>query len=370
MRKLLAALAAATMIMAACGGDDGGSGGGGGSPKETLSNAVANLSSGGHTLTFSVSSDPESLVALAEGDLSEDAATKILDSSISFSSNGESDPSESQFALAANIAGSTDVEMRFVDGTLYLRVDLDSLLDLAGPEAKAMATQQINAAVQAAKAQGLDFVEPAVHGEWIAFTGLTDLLNQFGVNASPSSDQQAMVNQFTEALTKDAEVTSEGTDDVGEHLVATANLKDLYENVVDLATQLNPSAASQLQQTDPGEIPDQDVSLDFWVNDGNLTQIEFNFLQLADMGDEEIPEGVDRLGLRLEIEDFDGGVETPSGATEVDVAQLIQTFMGGLGGTGGTGSTGGDSGTDAFCDALKSQPPSVQKAYKSQCPNL
>jgi hypothetical protein len=368
MRKLFAAIAAATMVMAACGGDDGGSSGG--SPKETLTSAVENLSSGGHTITLSLNSDPESLAALSEGSFNEDVASKILDSSISISSNGEDNPADSEFALAANIAGNTDFEVRFVDETLYLRIDLDSLLDLAGPEAKAEATQQIQAAIEAAKAQGLDFVEPAANGEWLAFTGLTGLLDQLGVNPSPSEDQQAVLDQFTAAVTKDAEVTSEGTDDEGEHLVASANLKNLYQNFVDLATELNPSAASQLGAVDASEIPDEEVSVDFWVNDGSLTQIQFDFLQLAGLGDEEIPDGVDALGLRLEIDDFSGGVEVPSGATEVDVAQLLQTFMGGLSGTGSDTSGGSDSGTDAFCDALKGQPKSVQKAYADQCPDL
>ena len=370
MRKLFAAIAAVTMVMAACGGDSGSSGGG--SPKDTLNEAVANLSSGGHTITLSLDSDPKSLVALGEGDLTEDTASKILDSSLSISSNGEADPKDSQFAIAANIAGNTDVEMRFIDETLYLRVDLDSLLDLAGPEAKAQAQQQIDAAVQAAKAQGLDFVEPAANGEWIAFTGLTGLLSQLGVNATPTSDQKAMVNKFAEALTKSATVTSEGDDDEGEHLVATANLRDVYQNILDVAKQLNPSAASSFDQVDPSQVPDQDVKVDFWVNDGNLTQISFDFLQLASLGDTKIPDGVDNFGLKLEIDDFSGGIEVPSGATEVDVNQLLQTFMGALSGSTGSAGSSGSSGssTDAFCNALKGQPKSVQQAYADQCPNL
>lgn len=367
MRKLIATIAAATMVMAACGGDGGG-GNGGGSPKETLSSAVENLGSGGHTVTVSVDSDTASLSALSEGSLTEENAQKILDSSLSISSNGADDPADAEFSMVANVAGNEDVEIRFVDGTLYLRVDVDSLLDLAGPENKAAAQAQLNAFVQQAKASGLDFLEPAVQGEWIAFTGINALLEQMGA-ASPSAEEQAVINQFTEAVTKDATVTSEGDEDAGEHLVATANLRDLYDNIVSLAKELGQGATDL--PADNSQVPDQDVSVDFWVADGNLTQVEFDFAQLKDIKDAEIPEGVDKFGILLQIEDFDGGVEVPSGATEVDLAQLIQMFTGGLGGSDST-STGGSTGdaTDAFCAQLKDQPESVQKQFADQCPDL
>jgi hypothetical protein len=363
MRKLFAAVAAATMLLAGCGGDSGG-----GNPKENLNEAVSNLS-GGHTFTISLSSDSASLVALSEGQLNEDLANKVLDSSLSISSNGAGDPADAQFALAATIAGSNDVEVRYVDGDLYLRVDLDSLLDLAGPGTKATVQSQIDAAVQAASAQGLDFVEPAVNGEWIAFTGIGALLEQFGANATPDAEQQAIVNEFAAAVTKSATVTSEGDEDPGEHFVATANLKDLYNNFVDLANQLGADAAGSLP-SDDSEVPNEDVKVDFWVDGGNLTQVEFDFLQIADIAGEEVPDGVDKLALRVQIDDFSGAVEVPSGATEVDFSQLMQLFSGGS--ESGSASIGGGdtSSSAAFCDALKDEPKSVQQQFADQCPNL
>jgi hypothetical protein len=373
MRKLLAAIAAATMLMAACGGDEGG-GGGGGNPQETLQAAVENLSESGQTLTFSLASDAGSLEAASEGSINEETANKILESSISVSANNADDPADAEFALAANIAGSTDVEFRLVDEVVYLRIDLDSLLDLAGPEAKAQAQPQIDALVQQASAQGLDWVEAGVSGEWLAFTGVTQLLEQFsGMAASPSSEQQAIVDQFAAALTDDATVTSEGDEDPGEHLVASIEFKDVYDNFLELAEGLG-QGAPMADLPPESEIPEGQLTVDFWVSDGRLTQVEVDFLQLAQLGEEEIPEGVESLGLRVTLEEFDGGVEAPSDATEVDLAQLIQTFSGGgLGGaTGGTGGTapGGGAEMDAFCEELKSQPKAIQKQFAAQCPNL
>jgi hypothetical protein len=369
MRKLIAGIAAATMLLAACGGDDGGGGGGGGSPEETLKQAVENLSEGGNTITLSLNSDASSLAAASEGSINEETANKILDSSLTVSANDADDPADAEFALAANIAGSTDVEFRLVDEVIYLRVDVDSLLDLAGPEVKAQAQPQIQGFVQQAAAQGLDWVEPGVNGEWLAFTGATQLLEQFGgsMAASPSAEQQALVDQFAKALTDDATVTSEGDEDPGEHLVASVNFKDLYDNFLELAEGLG-QAVPTTELPPESEIPEGEMSVDFWVSDGELTQVELDFLQLAELGDEEIPEGVDSLGLRMTIEPFDGGVEVPSDATEVDLAQLIQTFSGGAlgGGTGGTGSGGGEM--DAFCEELKSQPKAIQKQFAAQCP--
>jgi hypothetical protein len=373
MRKLLAAIAAATLLLAACGGGDGGSGGGG-NPEETLRQAVENLSEGGRTLTFSLSSDPGSLVAASEGSINEETAGKILDSSLTVSANDAENPADAEFAFAANIAGSTDVEFRLVDEVIYLRVDLNSLLDLAGAEVKAQAQPQIQAFVQQASAQGLNWVEPGVNGEWLAFTGATQLLEQFGggLAASPSAEQQAIVDQFAKALTDDATVTSEGDEDPGEHLVASVAFKDLYDNFLELAEGLGQAVPTG-ELPPESEVPDGEMSVDFWVADGELTQVELDFLQLAELGEEELPEGVETLGLRVTIEGFDGGVEVPSDATEVDLAQLIQTFTGGgLGGaTGGAGAgAGAGAGMDAFCEELKAQPKSVQKQFAAQCPNL
>ncbi|HEY7874914.1 MAG TPA: hypothetical protein VIG64_07300 [Actinomycetota bacterium] len=373
MRKFLAAIAAAALLLAACGGDDGGSGGGGGgSPEETLRQAVENLSEGGHTFTLSLSSDAEQLAALSEGELNEETASKILDSSLSFSFNDADDPAEAEVAIAANIAGSTDVELRVVDEVLYLRVDVDSLLDLAGPEAKAQAGPQIQAFVQQAQAQGLDWVEPGVNGEWLAFTGFAQLLEQFGggLAASPSAEQQAIVDQFAAALTDDATVTSEGDEDAGEHLVASIEYKALIDNFKELAEGLGQAVPTTDLPAD-SEIPEGEMTVDFWVSDGELTQVELDFVQLAVASGEEVPEGLDTFGLRVAIEGFDGGVEVPSDANEVDLTQLIQSFAGGLGGsTGGTGAGGGATGMDAFCEQLKSQPKSVQKQFAADCPDL
>lgn len=374
MRKLLAVMAAATMLMAACGGDDKGGASGGGTPKERLTAALeANQDAGPRTVTMSLDSDTESLVALSEGDITEDTANKILDSSISISSNGESDPTKTEFAFAINIAGNTDIEFRYIDQILYFRVDVDSLLDLAGPDAKAEATQQINAAVQQAKAQGLDFVENAVNGDWIALTGLDALLSQLGMNATPSAEQQQAIEGVLAAISEDATVTSEGTDDLGEHLVATANLRNMAESVDDLFKSVFGSSVPTDQlDIDPNDVPDADFDFDIWIDDGTVKQMEIDILQIAEIAapDEEIPNGVNKLAFKVAVDDFSGEFEVPDGAVEVNVTELIQKFMGALGGTGSAGGTGSDSGTDAFCDALKDQPKSVQKAYADQCPNL
>jgi hypothetical protein len=369
MRKFLAVIAAAALVFAACGGDGGG-GGGGGDPKETLRQAVENLSEGGQTLTFSLASDAASLATLSEGSLDEETAQKILDSSLAISSNGADDPAEAEFAFAMNIAGSTDVEFRLVDEVLYVRVDVDSLLDLAGPEAKAQAQPQIQAFVQQAQAQGLDWVEAGVAGEWLAFSGFSQILEQFGggLQASPSAEQLAIIDQFASALTADATVTSEGDEDPGEHLVASMSYQDLYDNFIELAQGLG-GAVPGTELPAEGEIPEGDLTVDFWASDGELTQVELDFLQIAEASGEEIPDGVDSLGLRVTIAAFSGGVEAPSGATEVDLAQLIQTFSGGnLGGGTDPGGTG--AGMDAFCEELKGQPKSIQKQFAAQCPNL
>ena len=173
MRKLLILAVAAVLFAGACGGEDATE-----NPQGSINDAVEALSDyEGITITLSIDSTSDDLVALSEGSLTAEQAQQILDSSFTASSTNTEDPQEAEAEFSVDIAGQADsLEVKFVDGTLYLRADVAGIMDTFGAD-----SSQLDAFRQQAGSQpGFEFVEPALNGEWIALTGFNQLLEQAG----------------------------------------------------------------------------------------------------------------------------------------------------------------------------------------------
>lgn len=345
-------------------------------PKGTLVDSLNNLGDmDSVSITMSLQSDPESLANLAAEDgtqLSSEDAQKILDSSLTIAARKGDEPDQGQAQVIVTVAGNDAIEMRFLDQTLYVQVDAQGLVETFGQDPAAL-----DAVAQQAAASGLDFVEPAVNGEWLAIQGFEQLAEQVGGGLpSPSAEQQEQfINDLSEAFESTAEVTSEGEDDVGAHLVATLPVRDLYEKLLENAESLTGTVpGAELPPVD--EVPDENVSVDVWVSDDRVSQVEFDFLQVAEISNEEIPEGVDNLAFRIVVDEFEEEITVPEGAVDVDIQELLQ--LGGLGGgvdtsTGGGTTTGGDDtipGLGVTCEELSTQNPDDLKAFLSADPNL
>lgn len=364
MRKILTFLLAGAVLLGACGGDTSAN------PKQTLTQALDNL--GGRdafSLTFTLQSDVDSLVAASEGDLSSEDAQKILDSALTIAGNQSDDPADARGLVVADVAGLDNaIEIRAIGTTLYARADAKGLAETFGQD-----PAQLDAFAQQASAGGLDFLVAAVNGEWISISGLQELAQQFGAPATPNPADLKAMQSFAEALKQSSSVTSEGSEDAGEHLVVTVSLRAAYEHFVDLAGQLSaglpvgdlPSAS---------EVPDEQLRVDVWVADEQVTQVEFDFVQLGSFEGADMPEGVERLALRMAIEDFSGEVEEPADAVEVDLAQLMNMFTMGL----GTDTGGSQTIPTDICSelegALQGAPQEVidqlEVQYGSQCPEV
>ncbi len=367
-------LVAGALVLSACSGDDTAQQAEE-DPKGTLVdsiNALADTDS--LSVTLSLQSDPESLAALASEDgteLSSEDAQKILDSSITIAARKGESEDDGQAQVTVNVAGNDAIEMRLLDQTLFLRADARGLAETFGQD-----PATLDALGQQAAAAGLDFVEPALNGEWLALEGLDQLAQQFGGAApTPSAEQQEqLLRDLSDAFESTGEVTSEGEDDVGSHLVVTVPLRDIYEELLDNAESLTGSVPGA-SLPPASEVPDEEVTLDAWVRDGRLAQLEVDFLQFAEMSDEEVPEGVERFALRLSLEEFDEEIAAPEDAVDVDLQQLLQAVGGGLGGPpadpGGGTTTGEIPGLPGVtCEQLAAQNPEDIKAALQADPNL
>lgn len=376
MRKLLTALAACLLVLTAC--DDGGPSAEE-NPKDAVTTALESLSEAeGMTVTLSLVADASDLVELSEGSLTEEQADQIVESSITVAGNNAENVEDSQAEVTADVAGVDNaVEIRVVGSTLYARAEVEALADTFGAD-----TSQLDAVAQQASAQGMDFVGPALEGEWIGLEGLDQLTQAAGVSQELTDQQRKLQRELVNALEQSSRMSFEGSDDAGDHVVATISVRDAYEGFAEAMQGLG-QAGAPLPPT--SQIPDENVQVDLWVDGGELTQVEFDFLQLARFADEpvDVPDG--RLALRLELEQGEVSVEAPEDAVTVDVQQLMQGFLGGMGGEElqpetdlGTGGGGGGGGTDAICksiaEQLKGQPKAtVDQAIeqlRDQCPDL
>lgn len=345
-------------------------------PKAALISAMENTGeSEGLTFILSLESTVESLVAMSRADgagsgLEEEDAEKILASSITLSTKGSGEGGS--FEMVVNVAGEDDFEMKTIDKVLYFRADVEGLVETFGGD-----PSDISASVEQAEAQGLDFVRPAAEGEWLSIRGLEEAVQKMsGGTPPPAPDQQQLIKDLTTSLEKTATVTSRGQDDLGEHLVVSAPLRDTYENFVEDFARLGRQLPLA-QLPDASEVPDEEVTLDVWVDDDRVTQVRFDLIQVARLepdGD-EIPEDVEEFAFLAEIEEFEDEIEVPQDAVAIDPQQIFGLlgglFMGGAGAQGGAvAPPPGDIGAEFNCDDLKGAPPEVVAQFAEECPEL
>jgi hypothetical protein len=367
MRKWLTGLVGVALLLGACGGDSGG--GSSDDPTEALVAAFRSLGEAdSQTLTVSLESTPDSLVAASEGSLTAEAAQTIVDSSLAISGTRGESADDSASRLSLNIPETEGVELIVLGTDLFFRADVRGLLPVFGQDAA-----MVDQFVQQAKAQGLDFVEAGINGEFLKIEGIDQLTSQLGVSPGDLSEQQQkLLDGFGDAIRRDANVTSEGTDDVGEHLVATISVRDAYQSFQELAEQTSPVPGAF---PPPTEVPDKDISVDAWVNDGRLAQIEFDFLQLSDFGDEPMPEGVEQLALRVTFAEEAEEVTAPEDAVTVTQQDLQQLFTGGApsappGGGGGQVPADCSQFENLPPEAFEGLPPETLDLIEQQCPGV
>ena len=291
------------------------------------------------TITLSLQSTPESLAAASEGDLTSEQAATILGSSVTISGHRSDDPADQSARITVAVAGTDGFELILLGSDLYLRADVRGFAGVAGLD-----SARIDEFLQSPQAQQAPFLESAANGEFIKIEGADQLAGASGLGGGQelSSQQQELMRAFGDALRESATVTSEGTDDVGSHLVASIPLRTLYQKSVDIIGRLGiPMAPDQIPPE--SEIPEGNVVVDVWIADGRVVQVEFDFVRLAQEFGEEVPEGVEQLALRIQLSDEAEEITAPEGAVTVSSQQLMGLIFGGLGGLGiGEEESGGE----------------------------
>jgi hypothetical protein len=336
-------------------------------PQAALTSAFESLRSGeGVAMTVSFRSDIASLQAISEGELSEEDAQKILDSSFSVTGRNESDPKNAQAEISVDIAGIDDaVQMRVLGTTLYLRGDVRGIMETFGAD-----PADADQFVADGKTAGIDWAEPAIDGGWLEISGMDELGKQFGAPGldQTATQQQEMLNKFTASIEKNAKAKPGDEEGPGDHLIVTVNIRDMYASLAEIAGSLGTAAGAGMPPADT--IPDETVDIDLWIEDDYVRQMEFDFRQLSKFEDADMPEGVEQAALRITMEEFDGEVEAPEDATKVDMEQLMQLMFAGTTGGAGMGSGEGTPSPSDICEQLAGAPPEVVEQFAEECPEL
>jgi hypothetical protein len=294
-------------------------------PEQAFSDALDTLAGyEGVTLVMTIEADPDDLAAT---DTPPDVAEKVLNSSLTISTKG-STPEDTQAAFVFNVDGNEDAaELRVVDQALYARVDVRELVDDFGGD-----ITEIEAGADAAAAQGLDFAQAAVDGEWLGLEGLDEAVEQLaGELPTPDPEQAEEVGErVIGILERNARVTSEGTDDVGAHLVVSVPARDTVQDLFDALQSLGGVPLDAFPTDDLQDIPDGDIPIDVWIDDDRLVQLELDLVRIAREFGDEPPEGVEQIALRMTIDEFTDDIEPPDDFVSIDLQEILGGLFGAM----------------------------------------
>ncbi len=268
-------------------------------------------------------------------------------------------------SVLVEASGSSLVELRSINGVIYLRADVKKILTLADQnpaqldEALSSLPPSMNGIAKAAKGEwvSLDLVKAAQAAK---SSGLLKNLPTPAPSASVDPAKiQKLIADLKTAYQQKATISDLGDDatkGTGYRLGAPA--KQVAQAVEpDLIARVGQDGASEIKKN-IAKIPDKNFNLDLWVKDDKLTDVSLDLTQFFDK-----PVPGHKLALDIAVAVDGGKVEVPSGATEIDIKALLDQIpagalsgAGGLGGlTAGSGNTAGGSGSAAAPKLTKAQ---------------
>ncbi|WP_282693922.1 hypothetical protein [Streptomyces sp. CC208A] len=271
------------------------------------------------------SSDPQPGEELPDEAAELISGTKI---SVTVESKKPIDESEEKdlVGMAMKVSGPDGdlVEYRVVGDHAYLRSDVKAL-------GTALGTPLPPADELPAEAGAFKKV---LEGEWVTFD--TDALKKAGQGAEdgkpspePSLDaktQKKLLEALREVIARDVDFATSGGKDGTEHITATAPFRslitDLFDEIRPLAKDLPPGMELP-SAGDLKDAPDQKVSADFTLKNGELAEVYIDLAALAENAK------VKKLGLSLKLSSGTRPV-APTGATELDLEELMSGFAAGM----------------------------------------
>ncbi|MFC8422077.1 hypothetical protein ACFUN7_14535 [Streptomyces sp. NPDC057236] len=285
--------------------------------------------------------DAESLKALEAGSAPEDAmpeevAELLSDARISLSVQSKKpleESGEKDFdGMALKFSGPDGglFEYRMVGDYTYLRADLDAIGRMSG--------SPMPSADELPDSAGA--FKKLLAGEWlkVATKDLEETSEQMSgaedaeaeePSAEPTLDaktQKKLTKALRQVIAEEVDFkTSDGSDGT-EHIKATAPFRTLMTGLTDelapLAKELPPGAELPTAK-DFKDAPNEKVTADFTLKNGELTEVSIDLAKLAEKAK------VKKFALVLRL----GGGEkatAPANATEVNIDEIMEGFFGGF----------------------------------------
>ncbi|MFD3726579.1 hypothetical protein [Streptomyces sp. NPDC058671] len=226
-------------------------------------------------------------------------------------------------AMKVSSADGDLVEYRVVGDYTYVRSDVEALT-------KAMGAPMPPADELPPEAGGL---KKALEGQWVKFS--TKEMEKFGQemgagsatepSPEPTLDartQKKLLDALREVVAREVDFKTAGGEDGTEHITATAPFRtlvtELFGEIRPLAKDL-PPGMDLPSDKDLKDAPDTEVTADFTLRNGELTEVYVDLAKLAENTK------VKKFGLVLKMS---GGTRptAPAGATELDLEEILGGF--------------------------------------------
>lgn len=318
--------AVATLVAAVGIAGCGGSSGGGGSAKDGVLTGFDGVARADRlTTTVRLDTTPADLTSLARasGDsLDAHLASVIAGADIVIESVRADGGTSLDVRGVAD--GSTLVEFRSLNDTLYLQGDVRGILTLVGKKG-------VYANVKTQTKSMPSFVQAAVNGQWVSLpaSALTSLAS-LGGGSSTSGKGPRLLTELRRSVERHATVTEAGTDSRGTHYVLRADTRDLA-NDLRTAIQTAVPGGGLLSSRLPNDVSHQTITFDAWVRGGAISELSIDLLQFGD--NKKLPSG-STLPLTITFDRIGADITAPSGAQPVDLTQLGTLFGAVAGGAG------------------------------------
>lgn len=311
--------------------------------------------------TFSHQADKESDATASGDNLSDADLNKLLAShaEISYDTGSGTSPDDSSSQLSLHI-GSTDAgQFRVVNQTLYAQANVSGLVTefpdmkdgvdsfraglTGGPDAGGPP-----AAIAAPATAVLDgkWVSLDLHtGSWI------DKQLKGAAGGGMTADAPAKLKALAGKAFGGGAVTVQrldGDDTLGDHLVATTNLRKAYGNVrSDVAALFTGKAGAEIAKQLPAvtDVPDRNLTVSFWVKDGALSRVELDAAQFLDKPAGHLVLRVDALPKQKITAPTDAVAVDPQAIADQTGLPIDQLLAGGAAGGAPVGGVVGPAGS-------------------------
>ncbi len=236
-------------------------------------------------------------------------------------------------AMKVRADGGDIVEYRILGDHTYIRSDVELL-------GKAMGIPVPSANDLPPEAGGL---KKALAGEWVKIdTGeMTETTAEPGTEPAPdptldARTQKQLLDALRRTVAREVDFETADGEDGAERITATAPFRtllgELFGEIRPLAKKLPPGMELPTDK-DLKEVPDAEVTADFTLKNGELSEVYVDLAELAENA------RVKKLGLVVRMTEGQT-LTAPAGATELDVEEVLGGFGAAMMGVEGLGEEG------------------------------